>query len=155
MQWYFWIGIIAATCIAIYMMPQLIKIIKTKDTAGISIAMFTIAFLGDLFFVINGIGILCDQTIQNPISAGLPILLANLVAMAISGVIAFYKVRNMAWARKFRIKEEQIPQHFKEIKSSLAKAKAERKAAKAAEKERLEQAARTSDSNPVKDSIEQ
>jgi len=110
MAWYGVIGLLAAICIGVYMMPQLVKTIKTKDTSGISIAMFVIALVGDLFFVINGIGILADTKafpeVGKRLSAGLPILLANLAAFSISAVIAFFKFRNMYRAKKMNMTEK-------------------------------------------------
>jgi len=106
MKWYGIIGLFAAICIGVYMMPQLIKTIKTKDTSGISIAMFIIALVGDLFFVIDGIGILADKSNAQRLSAGLPILLANLAALIISAIIAFFKFRNMYMAKKLNMTEK-------------------------------------------------
>ena len=40
MKWYGYVGFIAAFCIAIYSLPQFIKIIKTKNTTAISVLMF-------------------------------------------------------------------------------------------------------------------
>jgi len=121
MKWYGIIGLFAAVCIAVYMIPQLYKTLKTKDTSGISIAMFVIALLGDLFFVINGIGILCSDA-KDKVSAGLPILLANLAAFIISAIIAFYKFRNMYRARKLNVTEKTFCANYKD---SVAKYKAD------------------------------
>jgi len=114
-KWYFWVGIIAAICIAVYMMPQLVKILKTKDTSGVSIAMFVIALIGDLCFVLDGIGIMCDKSsaVSARISAGLPILLANLVALIISAVIAIFKFKNMHRAKKMDLTEKVFCSNYK------------------------------------------
>jgi len=116
-NWYFWVGIIAAVCIAVYMMPQLIKVLKTKDTSGISIAMFIIALAGDLCFVIFAIGILCNfngfKTKADRIAAGLPTFLANLAALIISAIIAIFKFRNMHRAKKMDLTEKVFCSNYK------------------------------------------
>jgi len=126
-SWYFWVGIIAAICIAIYMMPQLVKVIKTKDTSSISVAMFIIALVGNLFFVLDGIGMLIDN---KGVAASLPIILANGVAFVISFIIAFYKFRNMKWAKKHGVNEAEIAKNYnkylKEYKEEKAKKKLEK-----------------------------
>lgn len=51
----FILGVIASLCISIYTIPQLIMLIKSKNSSGISAPMFLILIIGDLFFIIQGI----------------------------------------------------------------------------------------------------
>ncbi|MCQ3907196.1 MAG: PQ-loop domain-containing transporter [Mycoplasmoidaceae bacterium] len=78
-------------------MPQLIKVIKTKDTCGMSALMLLILTVGDFFFVLNGIGILAnkDMAQADRISSGLPLLLANGIALAITLILLFMKLNSV------------------------------------------------------------
>lgn len=47
-------GILMATCFVICYIPQIIKILKTKSVAGISVGMYSMAALGNLFGIFYG-----------------------------------------------------------------------------------------------------
>jgi len=49
------IGYLASICIPLAFLPQTIKIIKTKDTKGISIISYSIYFIGVIAFLIYAI----------------------------------------------------------------------------------------------------
>ncbi len=145
MDWYFWTGIIAAILIGIFTMPQLIKTIKTRNTVGVSLAMFIIATIGDVFFVITGIG----QLASNLLSSGLPILLANLVAGVSSAIVLFFKGRNLRWAKKFGVSEKVLCDNYDTYYSKVKLEKIEKKAKKQASKGIVHETTTTEDVPPV------
>lgn len=120
LKWYFYVGIIAAVLIAIFTLPQLITILKHKDTSGISLPMYIILCAGDFMFVLNGLGLLIDGNL----SGGLPIFLANLIAGGIAGTILGIKIRNMIWAKRRGISEKQLADNFRQINAEEKEAKA-------------------------------
>lgn len=126
MTWYGIIGLIAALCIAIYSLPQLIKIIKTKDTTGISMLMFIVMFLGDLFFILNAIGILADNNgtaLQTKLSSGLPILIANFISICFCYCILLLKIRNMIWSKRLNLSEKNFCENYQKNKEKIIKIK--------------------------------
>ncbi len=135
-KWYFYIGIIAAILIAIFSMPQLIKTIKTKNTESVSLWTFILLVVGDLFFAIQGLGILCDPSMDSAlrISNGLPLFLANLVSCTSSAIVLFFKVRNMLWAKRRGITETQLAENYKQIRADEKQAKLQRKMQKEQQK---------------------
>jgi len=68
-----WIGIAAACCTTLSFVPQVIQILKSRDTAGISVAMYTIFTTGVFFWVVYGF-VIWD----------LPVLLANSVTLILT-----------------------------------------------------------------------
>lgn len=118
-KWYFYVGIAAAVLIAIFTVPQLITVLRTKDTSGISLPMYIILCTGDFLFVLNGIGILIDKDV----ATGLPIFLANLIAGTVATTILAIKIRNMIWARRRGISERQLAENFKQICAEEKEAK--------------------------------
>ena len=124
MKWYGIIGIIAALCIAIYSLPQLIKIIKTKNTTSISLLMFIVMFFGDLLFVLNAIGILADNTSTDTrLSSGLPILFANFVSICFCCCILFLKIRNIIWSKQLYLSEKKFCENYQKNKQEIIKLK--------------------------------
>lgn len=76
------LGIIAAIFTTSSLIPQLIQIIKTKSTKGVSFSMFAL-FLGGLFFwLIYGILI-----------KSFPIIISNVTSMIIDIIILVYKFK--------------------------------------------------------------
>lgn len=131
MDWYFYVGLIAAGCIAAFNAPQLIQVFKTKNTCGMSIGMLSLLLIGDLCFVLNGIGILADSgTTEHKISAGLPILLANLVASVMTITLLVAKIKSLYWAKKFSTSEKQYCENYEAYKTKRRMLKASKKAAK-------------------------
>lgn len=125
MKWYGYVGFIAAFCIAIYSLPQFIKIIKTKNTTAISALMFITMFFGDLFFILQAIGILADKSVDSVtrLSTGLPNLLANLIAISICSCILFLKIRNMVWSKKLSISEKKFCENYQKSVAEIIKLK--------------------------------
>lgn len=139
--WYFYIGLIAAILIAIFSMPQLIKTIKTKNTESVSLWTFILLVVGDLFFAIQGLAMLCDQElidVGKNISSGLPLFLANLISCTSSAIVLFFKVRNMLWAKRRGITETQLAENYKQIKADEKQAKLQRKMQKEQQKVKVD-----------------
>ena len=82
MNWIEALGIVAACCTTISFLPQALKTIKNKDTSAISAAMYSLFTLGTLLWFTYGV-----------LSKNFPVILANAVTFALSGVILIYKFR--------------------------------------------------------------
>ncbi len=76
------IGIIAAVLTTVSFLPQAVKAIKTKDTKGISLTMYSLFFVGVTLWPTYGI-LLKD----------LPIILANSITFLLSGTILILKIK--------------------------------------------------------------
>jgi MtN3 and saliva related transmembrane protein len=85
-QWYDYIGYIAAVCIAIFAIPQLINLIKTKNTSYISLLMYSIYLVGCYAFTLAGIFMVAGVDRARTID-GLPLILADGVASIIATII--------------------------------------------------------------------
>ena len=86
------IGYIAAILTTISFLPQAIKIIITKDTAGISLAMYVIFTTGVGFWLFYGI------LLKNPI-----IITSNLITLILTGIILAIKLRECTKFKKEKI----------------------------------------------------
>lgn len=127
--WYFYIGLIAAICISIYCLPELVHVLKTKNTTGISIWMLVLMLIGDLFFVIQAIGMWADPGYEDNISGALPLLLANGIALVVGTILFVLKIRSMHYARVFKTTEKQFCENYESYKPRIKMLKAEKKAA--------------------------
>jgi MtN3 and saliva related transmembrane protein len=76
------LGLVAAFCTTISFLPQAIKTIRTKNTSGISLAMYALFTTGTLFWLIYGI-----------LSHSLPVALANAVTLLFALIILGYKIK--------------------------------------------------------------
>ena len=76
-----YLGYMAALLTTASFIPQVLKTIKTKDTSGISLAMYCFFVLGIFLWFIYGY--LLDA---------MPIMLANLFTGIMASVILYYKV---------------------------------------------------------------
>lgn len=76
------IGSIAAVLTTFAFLPQVIKVIKTKDTESIALGMYLMQVLGIALWLAHGL------VIQD-----LPLILANSVSFILSGIILVYKIR--------------------------------------------------------------
>ncbi len=79
-----YIGYLAAICTTVAFLPQAILVWKTKNTASISFAMYTIFTFGVVMWTVYGY-----MTHQ------LPILLANMVTTVLAFSIWWMKVTNI------------------------------------------------------------
>ncbi|XQP56013.1 MAG: SemiSWEET family sugar transporter [Mycoplasmoidaceae bacterium] len=134
MAWYGIVGLIAAICIAVFNGPQLIQVIKTKNTNGMSVWMLLLLIVGNLFFALNGIGVLLDTAkipeLAGRLSAGLPLFLANVVALTISVILMVFKLRSLYWAKKFDVTEKEFCENYESYKTKRKMLKAEKHAHK-------------------------
>jgi MtN3 and saliva related transmembrane protein len=76
------IGLVAALFTTISLLPQLIKVYKTKSTKDISTGMFALFGSGVLLWFIYGVFL-----------SNLPIIIANSLAFIQALVILFFKAR--------------------------------------------------------------
>ena len=76
------IGLIAALFTTVSLLPQLIKVYKTKSTKDISIGMFTLFGAGVLLWFVYGVFV-----------GDLPIIVANSLAFIQATVILFFKAK--------------------------------------------------------------
>ncbi len=76
------IGLIAALFTTISLLPQLIKVYKTKSTKDISTGMFTLFGTGVLLWFVYGVFV-----------NDLPIIVANSLAFIQAAVILFFKAK--------------------------------------------------------------
>ena len=76
------IGSIAAILTTFAFLPQVIKVIKTKDTESIALGMYLMQVLGIALWLAHGL------VIQD-----LPLILANSVSFILLGTILVYKIR--------------------------------------------------------------
>ena len=76
------IGMIAAVIGTVSFVPQVIQIVKTKDTSSISLGMYGLFVLGIGLWLIYGI------SIQN-----ISLIIANAVTLVLSGTILTYKIK--------------------------------------------------------------
>lgn len=134
LQWYFWVGLIAAVCISIFTMPQLIQVIRTKHTEGLSIMMLCLLTFGDFCFALNGIGVLVDTAhipeLGSRLSGGLPLFLANVIATTISAILLWIKFSRRRWAKKFGVTEKEFCDNYETFKAKIKMQKIEKKTKK-------------------------
>lgn len=91
------IGSIAAVLTTFAFLPQVIKVIKTKDTESIALGMYLMQVLGIALWLAHGLAI-----------QDLPLILANSVSFILSGIILVYKIRYKQLLRKhFRFDTEK------------------------------------------------
>jgi MtN3 and saliva related transmembrane protein len=76
------IGLIAALLTTLSLLPQLIKVYKTKSTKDISTGMFTLFGSGVLLWFVYGVFV-----------NDLPIMVANSLAFIQAAVILFFKAK--------------------------------------------------------------
>jgi MtN3 and saliva related transmembrane protein len=76
------IGLIAALFTTVSLLPQLIKVYKTKSSKDISTGMFTLFGAGVLLWFVYGIFV-----------NDLPIIVANSLAFIQAAVILFFKAK--------------------------------------------------------------
>ena len=76
------IGLIAATCTTAAFLPQAIRVIKTKHTKDISLAMYVVFSIGVFLWLVYGLSI-----------RDIPIIAANLITFIFSFIILVLKIR--------------------------------------------------------------
>lgn len=76
------IGLLAAICTTLSFLPQALKTIRTKDTTGISLSMYTLFTFGTFLWLLFGY-----------FSSNLPVTAANFVTFIFAATILFYKIK--------------------------------------------------------------
>lgn len=76
------IGVIAAILTTLSFVPQAIKVIKTKDTSGISLLMYSMFVIGVFLWVVHGINI-----------KDYPLIFANAITFCFAAIILSYKIK--------------------------------------------------------------
>ena len=85
------IGLIAGSCLAISNVPQIIRIIKTKDTSSISLIMYLIYTIGITLWLTYGI-----------ILSSISVIISNSVALTTASLVLIFKLINII------VKKEKI-----------------------------------------------
>ncbi len=76
------IGFIAAFLTTVSFLPQALKTIRTKDTSGISLFMYSLFALGTVAWLLFGL-----------LSNNMPVVVANAVTMVFAVIILGYKIK--------------------------------------------------------------
>lgn len=76
------IGYLAASCTTLSFVPQAVKVIRTRETKGISLSMYAIFTLGVILWFVYGI-----------IVHNIPIIAANAITTVLAAIILFFKLR--------------------------------------------------------------
>ena len=76
------IGSIAAILTTFAFLPQVVRLVKTKDTESIALGMYVMQVIGIALWLAHGFHI-----------GDLPLILANSVSFLLSGIILIYKLK--------------------------------------------------------------
>ena len=76
------IGSIAAILTTFAFLPQVVRVVKTKDTESIALGMYVMQVIGIALWLAHGLNI-----------GDLPLILANSVSFLLSGIILIYKLK--------------------------------------------------------------
>ena len=76
------IGSIAAILTTFAFLPQVVRLVKTKDTESIALGMYVMQVIGIALWLAHGLNI-----------GDLPLILANSVSFLLSGIILIYKLK--------------------------------------------------------------
>lgn len=75
------IGLIAASLTTLGFLPQVVKVLRTKDTESISLAMYSMSVLGMLLWLAHGISI-----------SDIALIVANSISATLAGTILICKL---------------------------------------------------------------
>jgi uncharacterized protein with PQ loop repeat len=111
---------VASGLIAIFTTPQLINLIKTRNTTYINIPMYSIYLIGCFCFLIGGVLMVCGVGMDNPtlarnLSSGLPLVIAQSFCGIISSIIFTWKIKNYLAAKRAKITELQYCKQLKSV----------------------------------------
>ena len=109
-------GIIAAACIAVYTFPQLFRLLKTKNSFGISISMFILLVIGDFFFIlqcfISLYGAFNDKNqasaVEQWLCTMLPVGITNIAGFTGALWTLLIKAKNVLFSKKLGISEKEF-----------------------------------------------
>lgn len=82
------LGFTAAFCTTVSFLPQAIKVIRSRDTQSLSLAMYSIFTLGVVLWLAYGF------YKQDP-----AIIAANVITLALATVILYTKIYNDVWRK--------------------------------------------------------
>jgi MtN3 and saliva related transmembrane protein len=77
-----YIGMVAAVLTSASFIPQAIQVIKTKDTSGISLSMYSMFVLGVALWTVHGF-----------IINDLAVIFANIVTFVFASIVLVYKIK--------------------------------------------------------------
>jgi MtN3 and saliva related transmembrane protein len=78
-----WVGYVAATLTTFAFVPQAVKTLRTRDTRAISLGMYVVFAIGLCFWLAYGI-----------VLGSWPIILSNIITLALALVILALKIRH-------------------------------------------------------------
>jgi len=81
-SWITFIGLLAAFCTTIALLPQVIKILRTKETRDISLGMYLLMIAGIVLWIVYGMYL-----------NDLPIVAANGATLALAAMVLYYKIK--------------------------------------------------------------
>ena len=82
MNSYTTIGFLAAFCTTVSFVPQVIQVMRTKETKGISLGMYIIFTFGIACWLAYGICL-----------GDLPMTISNAITLALAATVLMYKIR--------------------------------------------------------------
>ena len=80
-----WVGYVAAALTTVAFVPQALKTLRSRDTSGISLGMYSVFTIGIAFWFWLAYGIVLGSW---------PMLLSNVVTLALALVILALKLRH-------------------------------------------------------------
>lgn len=104
---------LAALGIAIYCVPLLISVLKTKQTSGINLLMFLIVTTSAILFSITGFysafskGVDSETLKSSGTQFGIAVSIANVISALISSITLIIKFNNIFKAKKLKISEKE------------------------------------------------
>jgi MtN3 and saliva related transmembrane protein len=78
-----WLGYVAAVLTTAAFVPQALKTIRSRDTRGISLAMYVVFTIGVVFWFAYGVAL-----------GSWPMIIANTITFALAAVILGLKLRH-------------------------------------------------------------
>jgi MtN3 and saliva related transmembrane protein len=78
-----WLGYVAAVLTTAAFVPQALKTIRSRDTRGISLAMYVVFTIGVVFWFAYGVSL-----------GSWPMIIANTITFALAAVILGLKLRH-------------------------------------------------------------
>ncbi|MBO9715511.1 MAG: SemiSWEET family sugar transporter [Pseudoxanthomonas sp.] len=78
-----WVGYVAASLTTFAFVPQALKTLRTRDTRAISLGMYVVFAIGLCFWLAYGI-----------VLGSWPIILSNIITLALALVILALKIRH-------------------------------------------------------------
>lgn len=76
------LGFIAGFCTTLSLVPQVIKVIRTRQTRDIALGMYILMVIGVLFWLLYGLSI-----------RALSVIVANSITLILSFIVLVYKLR--------------------------------------------------------------